>query len=416
HPGYGFLSENPAFAEACAEAGLIFVGPSAEAMREMGDKARAKAVMAAAGVPCVPGYDGADQGDVALLKAAQAIGWPVMIKAVAGGGGRGMRLVGDEVGFAGALAAARAEAKLAFGDDRVLLEKAVAQPRHVEIQVFADRSGNAVHLGERDCSMQRRHQKLIEEAPSPAVSPALRESMGAAAVRAAQSIGYEGAGTLEFLLAGDDWYFMEINTRLQVEHPVTELVTRRDLVKAQLLVAAGEPLPFTQADLKQEGHAMEVRVYAEDAARGFLPSTGTIGVYREPVAPNVRVDSGIDAGSEVSVHYDPMLAKLIVWGRDRQEAIARMAWALRHYVILGVTTNIDFLRAVVSHPKHVAGEIHTRFLDENPIEVLDSASPPDEAWIAAVLAAHSGGSRKAGAEVASAEAGPWRMAGAWKAY
>ncbi|HPF39700.1 MAG TPA: acetyl-CoA carboxylase biotin carboxylase subunit [Phycisphaerae bacterium] len=422
HPGFGFLSENAAFAEACADAGITFIGPRPDAIRAMGDKIIAKETLSKAGVPIVPGFTvdvgqhGAALVDQLKSRCAE-IGYPVLIKAAAGGGGKGMRVVNSESEMAAALEAAQREANAAFGDARVFVEKYLSKSRHVEIQVFGDTHGNVVHLFERECSIQRRHQKIVEESPSVALTPELRERMGAAAVAAARAIGYVNAGTVEFMV--DDagaFYFLEVNTRLQVEHPVTELVTRRDLVKAQLLVAAGEPLPFTQADLKQEGHAMEVRVYAEDAARGFLPSTGTVGVYREPVAPNVRVDSGIDAGSEVSVHYDPMLAKLIVWGRDRQEAIARMEWALRHYVILGVTTNIDFLRAVVSHPKHVAGEVHTRFLDENPIDMTDGASPPDEAWIAAVLAAHSGGPRKAGAELAGAEAGPWRMAGAWKAY
>ncbi len=424
HPGFGFLSENASFAEACAKAGITFIGPKPDAIRSMGDKIIAKETLSKAGVPTVPGFT--LEGDTAsgdavikqLKKRCGEIGYPVLIKAAAGGGGKGMRVVNSEGEMSEALEAAQREANSAFGDSRVFVEKYLSKSRHVEIQVFGDTHGNVVHLFERECSIQRRHQKIVEESPSIALTPELRERMGAAAVAAAKAIGYVNAGTVEFMVDDvGEFYFLEVNTRLQVEHPVTELVTRRDLVKAQILVAAGEPLPFTQDDLRQEGCAMEVRIYAEDASRGFLPSTGTIGVYVEPVGPNIRVDSGIAAGSDVSVHYDPMLAKLIVWGRDRGEAIARMDRALREYVILGITTNIDFLRAVVTHPKHVAGEIHTRFLDENPIAMGNDDVPPDEAWIAGVLAAQSGGTRqtsRVGDE--SVEVGPWQTAGAWKAY
>lgn len=422
HPGFGFLSENATFAEACAAAGMTFIGPRPDAIRAMGDKIIAKETLARAGVPTVPGFtvEPGKQGDALvneLKTRCREIGYPVLIKAAAGGGGKGMRVVNSEGEMSGALEAAQREANAAFGDARVFVEKYLSKARHVEIQVFGDTHGNVVHLFERECSIQRRHQKIVEESPSVALTPDLRARMGASAVAAARAIGYVNAGTVEFMVddAGS-FYFLEVNTRLQVEHPVTELVTRRDLVRAQILVANGEPLPFTQDDLHQEGHAMEVRIYAEDAARGFLPSTGTIGVYVEPVAPNIRVDSGIAAGTEVSVHYDPMLAKLIVWGRDRQEAIARMNWALRHYVVLGVTTNIEFLRAVVTHPKHVSGEIHTRFLDENPIEPASKECPPDEAWIAAAVAAQSAGGRKLATEASTTDPGPWQTAGAWKAF
>ena len=424
HPGFGFLSENAGFAEACAAAGITFIGPSPAAIRAMGDKIVAKQTLAAAGVPIVPGFTLDGDAHVSELRSRCAeIGYPVLIKAAAGGGGKGMRIVESERDLDGALEAAQREANAAFGDARVFIEKYLSRSRHVEIQVFGDSHGHVVHLFERECSIQRRHQKIIEESPCVALSAALRARMGEAAVAAARAIQYVGAGTVEFML--DDtgaFYFLEVNTRLQVEHPVTEMVTRHDLVEAQILVAAGAPLPFQQNNLTQQGHAIEVRIYAEDPARGFLPSTGDIRVYREPAGPNVRVDSGIAAGSEVSVHYDPMLAKLIVWGRTRSEAIARIDRALSEYVILGVTTNVDFLRAVVTHPAHVAGDLHTRFLDEHVINVAGDVAPPDEAWIAAALAGQTNGTsvprRRQSPEEANSRggAGPWQTAGAWKAY
>ncbi len=395
HPGYGFLSENAAFAQACADAGITFIGPSPEVIRAMGDKIVAKKAMERAGVPVVPGWagEGEPAADV-LAQAAEQIGYPVLVKAAAGGGGKGMRVVERAADLAAGVEAAQREARGAFGDPRIFLEKYVTRPRHVEFQIFGDSQGNVVHLFERECSIQRRHQKIVEESPSPALTPDLRAEMGAAAVRAAQALGYTNAGTVEFLLGPEgSFYFLEVNTRLQVEHPVTEWITGHDLVRAQVLVAAGEPLPFTQQQLSQRGHAIECRLYAEDPASGFLPSIGRIVDYLEPSGPNIRVDSGVALGSAVEVYYDPMLAKLTVWGRDRAEAIARMRWALARYVVLGVTTNIDFLADVVSSADFAAGHTDTHFLERLH---ADDAGPSDEAILAAVIAAgelHRGGRR-----------------------
>ena len=364
HPGYGFLAENEAFAAACAEAGLVFIGPSAGAIRAMGDKAAAKRLMIAAGVPCIPGFqseDPADQSEERLAAAAARIGYPVMIKATAGGGGRGMRRVPSPQGFAEALRSARSEALHAFGDATVLLERVIDAPRHVEIQVFVDRHGHVVHLGERDCSVQRRHQKLVEESPSPAVDAELRQQMGATAVAAARAIAYEGAGTLEFLLdAQGRYYFMEMNTRLQVEHAVTEALTGLDLVEWQIRVAAGEPLPLQQDDIRLEGHAIEVRLCAEDAAAGFMPCSGVLRRWRP--APGVRVDHALRDGVAVPPFYDSMIAKLVAHGRTREDARRRLARALRATVALGVTTNQDFLARCLEHPVFAAGGATTDFI------------------------------------------------------
>ena len=323
HPGYGFLAENADFAAACRDAGLVFIGPSPEAIKAMGNKAGAKAIMQKAGVPCVPGYQGDDQGDAVMLAQACNIGFPVMIKAVAGGGGRGMRLVADAATFADALLGARSEATAAFGDGTVILERAIVDPRHIEIQVFGDAFGNAIHLGERDCSVQRRHQKLIEEAPSPAVTPDLRARMGAVAVAAVKAIGYEGAGTLEFLLdPNGHFYFMEMNTRLQVEHPVTEAITGLDLVELQLRVAAGEPLPLRQEDVRFSGHAIEVRLCSEDASQDFMPQSGRMALWQMP--ETLRVEHALQSGSEIPPFYDSMIAKLISFGTTREEARGRL--------------------------------------------------------------------------------------------
>ncbi len=386
HPGYGFLSENPTFAEACAEAGIVFIGPPADAMRAMGGKAPAKALMRAAGVPVVPGYDGDDQSDARLTAEAATIGFPLMVKASAGGGGRGMRLVYDAAGLTSALASARAEAKAGFGDDRLLLEKAVPRPRHVEIQVMADTFGNAIHLGERDCSVQRRHQKVIEEAPSPAVTAEIRAAMGAAAVAAAKAVGYVGAGTVEFLLdEAGHFYFLEMNTRLQVEHPVTEAITGLDLVALQIAVAEGRPLPIAQGDVRFSGHAIEVRLCAEDAANDFLPATGKLLAFAP--APGVRTDTGVECGSVVSPHYDSLLAKVIAHGATREEARAKLVAALRHTQVLGVVTNRDFLIEALDHPAFATGEATTAFIGEHG-ETLNSgeARESDIALAAAILA------------------------------
>ncbi|RMD84469.1 MAG: acetyl-CoA carboxylase biotin carboxylase subunit [Candidatus Dadabacteria bacterium] len=365
HPGYGFLAENPALARACDEAGLLFIGPPADAIELMGSKAAAKKRVEAAGVPCVPGYHGEDQSDQAFLEAARRIGFPVMIKAAAGGGGRGMRLVEAESELKAALELARNEAESAFGSGELILEKAIVRPRHVEIQVFADDFGNVVHLGERDCSVQRRHQKIIEESPCPVMTEELRSAMGEAAVEAARAIGYRSAGTVEFLLDEERrFYFLEMNTRLQVEHPVTEMVTGLDLVAMQFEVAEGRPLGIRQEDVRLRGHAIEARLYAEDPARGFLPSSGRIELWVPPAGEGIRVDGGIETGSEVSPFYDPLLAKVIAWGETRETARRRLAAALGRTAAFGVTTNRDFLLQALSCKPFVRGEATTALVAE----------------------------------------------------
>lgn len=386
HPGYGFLAENAEFAQACRDAGLVFIGPSPEAIRAMGDKAAAKRLMQAAGVPCIPGYQGEDQRAATLAAEAARIGWPVMIKATAGGGGRGMRLAPSAEAFAELLQSAQSEARHAFGDANVILERAIAAPRHIEIQVFADRHGNAIHLGERDCSVQRRHQKLIEESPSPAVSGALRERMGAAAVAAARAIGYEGAGTLEFLLdAKGAYWFMEMNTRLQVEHPVTEAVTGLDLVELQLRVAAGEPLPLAQQDVRLSGHAIEVRLCAEDPRQGFMPQSGTLAAWRP--SPALRVEHALRDGAAVPPFYDSMIAKLVAHGPTREEARRRLVAGLQDTVALGLATNQQFLQRALSHPVFAHGSATTAFIAEQAEALLapDPAMKRRAAWLAALL-------------------------------
>ena len=365
HPGYGFLSENADFARACEEAGIVFIGPSAEAIDLMGNKAAAKRRMIAANVPCVPGYEDKDQSDDILVAAAKEIGFPIMVKAAAGGGGRGMRLVHEEKTLSDALASARSEALNAFGSDELILEKAIIEPRHVEVQVFADTQGNTIHLGERDCSVQRRHQKVVEEAPCPVMTPELREKMGAAAVEAACSINYRGAGTVEFLLdAENNFYFLEMNTRLQVEHPVTELVTGMDLVSLQIQVAQGEPLGFEQNEVKLQGHAIEVRLYAEDTAQDFLPCTGRITTWQAAEGDGVRFDVGIDSGQEISPFYDPMIAKVIAYGDSREIARHRLIEALKNTVIFGLTTNRGFLIDILNEETFAKGEATTAFIGD----------------------------------------------------
>ncbi len=377
HPGYGFLSENAAFAEACEDAGIIFVGPTADAIRAMGLKDAAKAIMQKAKVPVVPGYHDEDQSPDVLKQAAADIGYPVLIKAVAGGGGKGMRQVHAESDFDEALEGAMRESKAAFGDDRVLIEKYLTKPRHIEIQVFGDKAGNAVHLFERDCSLQRRHQKVVEEAPAPDMPLALREQMGAAAVKAAEAIGYVGAGTVEFIvdvtngLDGAEFFFMEMNTRLQVEHPVTEMITGYDLVEWQLRVAAGEDLPVGQDEISINGHAIEVRLYAEAPANNFLPSTGTLSRLRfGATGPHVRVDTGVREGDQVSIHYDPMIAKMIVWDRDRSSALRRLRVALADCQIAGLNSNTAFLIRVAAHPAFIDGELDTGFIERHAADLI----------------------------------------------
>lgn len=384
HPGYGFLSERPALAEACAAAGITLIGPSAQAMRVMGDKASARAAMQAAGVPIVPGSDGP-------LTAAQAgpwarrIGFPVLLKASAGGGGKGMRLVDDEEGLVESLRGAQSEARKAFGDDAVYMEKAIVRPRHIEVQIFADAHGHVVSVGERECSMQRRHQKVIEEAPSAVMTPDLRTRMGAVACQAARAVDYVGAGTIEFLLDADGhFYFLEMNTRLQVEHAVTEAVFGVDLLRAQVVVAQGGPLPWQQDALSPRGHAIEARLYAEDPDRNFLPSPGTVRDVQWPMGPGIRVDAGIAAGATVSPYYDPMVAKIIAWGADRASARQRLCAALRDTHVGGLTTNRAFLLHALAAPAFVAGDYHTGTLAE--IQATAPAAAPNAIRRAAMLA------------------------------
>ncbi|MFE5067221.1 acetyl/propionyl/methylcrotonyl-CoA carboxylase subunit alpha, partial [Streptomyces sp. NPDC056659] len=380
HPGYGFLAENAGFAQACADAGLVFIGPPASAISVMGDKIRAKETVKAAGVPVVPGA-----ADPELEEAAHALGAPVLLKPSAGGGGKGMRLVRDLSTLTEEIASARREARASFGDDTLLVERWIDRPRHIEIQVLADAHGNVVHLGERECSLQRRHQKIIEEAPSVLLTPQIRASMGAAAVEAARSCGYVGAGTVEFIVPGGDpssYYFMEMNTRLQVEHPVTELITGVDLVEWQLRVASGEPLPFAQEDITLTGWAIEARICAEDPSRGFLPSGGTVLSLNEPAGEGVRTDSGLSEGTEVSSLYDPMLSKVIVHAEDRPTALRRLRAALADTVTLGVPTNAGFLRRLLAHPDVVSGALDTGLV-ERDAESLVPEGVPDEVYAAA---------------------------------
>ncbi|MFF4151081.1 acetyl-CoA carboxylase biotin carboxylase subunit [Streptomyces sp. NPDC001651] len=385
HPGYGFLAENAGFARACADAGLTFIGPPADAISLMGDKIRAKETVKAAGVPVVPGSSGSGLTDTELAAAAREIGMPVLLKPSAGGGGKGMRLVRDAARLADEIAAARREARASFGDDTLLVERWIDRPRHIEIQVLADGHGNVVHLGERECSLQRRHQKIIEEAPSVLLDEATRAGMGEAAVQAARSCGYRGAGTVEFIVPGGDpssYYFMEMNTRLQVEHPVTELITGIDLVEWQLRVAAGERLAFGQDDIRLTGHAVEARVCAEDPARGFLPSGGTVLRLREPQGDGVRTDSGLSEGTEVGSLYDPMLSKVIAYGPDRATALRKLRAALAGTVTLGVPTNAGFLRRLLAHPAVVAGELDTGLV-ERVVDDLVTTEVPEEVYEAA---------------------------------
>jgi len=418
HPGYGFLSENAAFARAVEAAGLVFIGPTPEAIEKMGLKDRAKAIMDEAGVPVVPGYHHERQDDGMLESQSRKIGYPLLIKAVAGGGGKGMRLVTQECDFLAQLAAARREAKNAFGDDRVLLERFVQGPHHIEFQVFGDTHGHYVHLFERECSIQRRHQKVLEETPSPFVDAAMRRAMGDAAVAAARAIAYRGAGTIEFIVGADrQFFFMEMNTRLQVEHPVTEMITGEDLVEWQLRVAAGEPLPKTQDQIRSSGHAIEVRLCAENPANDFLPETGRIGVLRFPAFTSLpgkgeaRVDTGVRAGDEVSVFYDPMIAKVIVHGADRDESARRMQSALANTSLLGVKTNLAFLERVVRHPAYLAGDTDTGFIERHRKDLLPPASDvPIEALVAAAARVFLDERETMHALPAS----PWNDTGGWR--
>ncbi|RUO25373.1 3-methylcrotonyl-CoA carboxylase [Aliidiomarina minuta] len=372
HPGYGFLSENEGFADACEQQGVVFIGPPASSIAAMGSKSAAKSIMDEAGVPLVPGYHGSDQDIEKLRTEAERIGYPVLLKAAYGGGGKGMREVHKPEDFDAALASAKRESQASFGNDKMLIEKFIIKPRHVEIQVFCDQHGNAVYLAERDCSVQRRHQKVLEEAPAPALGENTRHAMGDAAVRAAQAIDYEGAGTVEFLLdANNDFYFMEMNTRLQVEHPVTEMITGQDLVEWQLVVASGGVLPLSQSQVQLHGHAFEARIYAEDPQQDFLPSTGHIEFLRTPTQDrHIRIDTGIREGDDVSPYYDPMIAKLIVWDEDRDRALLRLQRALREYQLVGPTTNTDYLHRLATHPHFVRADLSTQFIEQHGEQLL----------------------------------------------
>jgi 3-methylcrotonyl-CoA carboxylase alpha subunit len=424
HPGYGFLSENAAFAAACRKAGVVFIGPPPAAIEAMGSKSAAKALMEKAGVPLVPGYHGDAQDAARLRKEADRIGYPVLIKASAGGGGKGMRVVASAAAFDAALAGARREAASSFGDDRVLLERYLQRPRHIEVQVFADGHGNCVHLFERDCSVQRRHQKVLEEAPAPAMTPARRREMGEAAVAAAKAVGYVGAGTVEFIAEADGrFYFMEMNTRLQVEHPVTEMITGLDLVEWQLRVAAGERLPLAQDQLAIRGHAIEARLYAEDPSRDFLPTGGRIAHLREPRASaHVRIDGGVRAGDEVGVNYDPMIAKLIAWDVDRPSALRRLRGALAEYEVAGLATNLAFLSRVAGHPAFAHADtdpaaLDTGLIERHKAELIPPPQPaPDEVLALAVLGEllRMDGEAQAAAKRSPDPHSPWHSRGGWR--
>ncbi|XP_037795955.1 methylcrotonoyl-CoA carboxylase subunit alpha, mitochondrial-like [Penaeus monodon] len=388
HPGYGFLSENVEFAERCSKEGVIFVGPPAQAIRDMGIKSTSKIIMSEAGVPVIGGYHGEDQSDARLREEADKIGFPVMIKAVRGGGGKGMRIAMKPEEFEEQLESARREAIKSFGDDVMLIEKFVERPRHVEVQVFGDHHGNYVYLFERDCSVQRRHQKIIEEAPAPGISWEVRKSLGEAAVRAAKAVGYVGAGTVEFILdASHKFYFMEMNTRLQVEHPISEMITNTDLVEWQLRVAAGEPLPLTQEQIQLSGHSFEARIYAEDPNSGFLPGAGPLDHLSTPQASkDVRIETGVREGDEVSVHYDPMIAKLVVWGHDRSSALNLLTTCLADYNIVGLNTNVDFLMSLATHPSFVAGDVSTDFIPDHYNELFPERAPSQQLFCQGALA------------------------------
>ena len=418
HPGYGFLSENANFAEACLRAGSAFIGPPASAIRAMGSKAAAKALMEASGVQLVPGYHGDAQDEATLQAAAEVVGYPVLIKSSAGGGGRGMRIVEKPRELAAAIESAKREALSSFGDSRLLIEKYLMRPRHIEVQIFADSHGNAVSLFERDCSIQRRHQKVIEEAPAPGMDPQRRAAMGEAAVKAAGAVGYVGAGTVEFIAQDGEFFFMEMNTRLQVEHPVTEMITGLDLVEWQLRVACGEPLPLRQDQLEIRGCAIEARICAEDPSRDFLPSTGALAHLREPPeSPSIRVDSGVLERDEVTPNYDSMLAKLIVWGENRDQAVRRLARALAQYEVVGVHTNIELLSRIAAHADFARGDLDTGFIARRHDELLQSSASRDEVSIAAVAAAYLDGLailRRGEADCSRDRWSPWNALDSWR--
>ncbi|TCO70434.1 acetyl-CoA carboxylase biotin carboxylase subunit [Chromatocurvus halotolerans] len=419
HPGYGFLSENAAFAQQCEDNGLLFIGPPASAIDAMGSKSAAKRIMGDAGVPLIPGYHGEEQTASLLRSEAQAIGYPVLLKAVAGGGGKGMRIADSDAEFETALQAAIRESRASFGDDRMLVEKYLARPRHVEVQVFCDNFGNAVYLAERDCSVQRRHQKVLEEAPAPGVDDTLRSAMGAAAVDAARAIDYRGAGTVEFLLDDDGrFYFMEMNTRLQVEHPVTEMITGQDLVEWQLRVAQGEPLPLAQADIRLSGHAFEARIYAEDPAQDFIPATGRISQLMLPAEnAHVRVDTGVRSGDSISPYYDPLIAKLVVWDSSREQALNRLRTALRGFHVAGTVTNLDFLYRLIEVDAFSEGDIDTGFIARHEATIfrhLETDAVGDLASGAVAVLLSRQHERAQAADQHGDPGSPWRLTSGWR--
>ncbi|MDI6917072.1 MAG: acetyl-CoA carboxylase biotin carboxylase subunit [Thermoplasmatales archaeon] len=420
HPGYGFLAENPDFAYACENAGITFIGPKSDVIKLMGNKIEAKQRMEKADVPIIPGYHGLRQENNFLFKQGKKIGFPLLVKAAAGGGGKGMRIVHREEELEEAIEGAKREAKSAFGNDTLLLEKYLDKPRHIEFQILADAYGNIVHLFERECSIQRRHQKVIEESPSPVMTAEMREKMGKAAVKAAKAVGYTNAGTIEFMVDSSlNFYFMEMNTRLQVEHPITEATTGVDIVKWQIRIASGEKITLCQETLSQRGHAIECRIYAEDPANGFLPCSGVLTKVEPPVGPNIRNDMGIETGMEVTAYYDPLLAKLIVSGENREDAINKMVWALSNYVLLGITTNTSFLKEILTHEAFRRGDITTHFIDthfknwfatrpEIPVEALIALSVYD------MMNAKSGVQKEVTVSSVSDPYSPWKRAGKWR--
>ena len=418
HPGYGFLAENPDFAQACEDRGIKFIGPTPRVISLMGDKIAAKKTMMKAGVPVIPGYHGVKQDNVSLIKEGKKIGFPLLVKAAAGGGGKGMRIVQSEEYLGESIESAKREAKSAFGDNTVFLEKYLDRPRHIEFQILADGYGNVINLFERECSIQRRHQKIIEETPSPVMTPELRKKMGDAAVAVAEAAGYTNAGTVEFMVDGDlNFYFMEMNTRLQVEHPITEATTGIDLAKWQLRIASGGELTLKQKELYQRGHALECRVYAEDPSNGFLPSIGTLEKVEVPTGPNIRNDTGIETGMEVTPYYDPMLAKLVVSSEDRGETIRKTIWALSHYVVLGVTTNIPFLKRVLEHDEFMRGNITTHFIENHFKDwtIAKGGWLPVDAVIALAVydSMHSRGDEIVRYKEADPHS-PWKHVGRWR--
>ncbi|MCP2520468.1 acetyl-CoA carboxylase biotin carboxylase subunit [Candidatus Aminicenantes bacterium AC-335-A11] len=418
HPGYGFLAENPTFARRCEEEGIIFIGPNSKALALVGDKVESRKTLSKIGIPIIPGMKSSSKNLEIFYREAEQIGYPVMIKASAGGGGKGMRIVWDRESLKSSIEAGMREAKSAFGDESVYLEKYLEKPRHIEFQVLADNYGNVVHLFERECSIQRRHQKIVEETPSPALSPELREEMGEVAKKVIKAVGYNNAGTVEFLLdRNKKFYFLEVNARIQVEHPITELTTGVDLVKQQILIASGEKLPFSQEELSQRGHSIECRIYAEDPYNNFLPSSGKILFFKEPVGPGIRHDCGIYSGYEVSIYYDPILAKLIVWAEDRESACKKMLKALDEYVILGIKNIVPFLKEIISHPEFLAGNTHTNFVDDYFLKKNKSEKEKknlDIAVLCAGIYSHNKIQPTIRVESEKIEYSPWKILGKWR--